>query len=78
MTSTRQSKNRNARQTPTATSAKRNSIGSRPLVTSVNTPSTASATPVQQALLVDQSSDLPALPNKYNASLEEQLKQQHY
>ena len=47
-----------------------------PLVTSVNTPSTASATPVQQASHVDQISDLPTLPNKNNASLEEQLKQQ--
>ena len=46
------------------------------LVTSVNTPSTASATPVQQASHVDQISDLPTLPNKNNASLEEQLKQQ--
>ena len=47
-----------------------------PLVTSVNTPSTASATPVQQASHVDQISDLPTLPNKNNASLEQQLKQQ--
>ena len=47
-----------------------------PLVTSVNTPQTVSTTPVQQASLVDQSSDLPTLPNKNNASLEEQLKQQ--
>ena len=46
------------------------------LVTSVNTPSTASATPVQQASHVDQISDLPTLPNKNNASLEEELKQQ--
>ena len=46
------------------------------LVTSINTPSTASATPVQQASHVDQISDLPTLPNKNNASLEEQLKQQ--
>ena len=46
------------------------------LSTSVNTPSTASATPVQQAPHVDQISDLPTRPNKNNASLEEQLKQQ--
>ena len=42
----------------------------------LNTPSTASPTPVQQASLVDLSSDLATLPNKNNASLEEQLKQQ--
>ena len=47
-----------------------------PLATSVNTPSTALATPVQQASHVDQNSDLPTLPNKNNVSLEEQLKQQ--
>ena len=76
MTSARQNKNRNSRRTPTATSTKRNSIGSTPLATSVNTPSTASTTPVQQASLVDQSSDLPTLPNKINTSLEQQLKQQ--
>ena len=46
------------------------------LATSVNTPSTASATPVQQASHVDQISDLPTLPNENNAWLEEQLKQQ--
>ena len=76
MTSPRQNKNRNPRQIPTATSTKRNSTGSMLLVTSVNTPSTASATPVQQASHVDQISDLPTLPNKNNALLEEQLKQQ--
>ena len=76
MTSARQNKNRKSRQTPTVTSSKRNSIGSTPLATLVNTPSTASAIPVQQASLVDQSSDLPTLPNKSNTSLEEQLKQQ--
>ena len=76
MTSARKNKNRNSRQTPAETSTKRNSIRSIPLITSVNTPSTASATPVQQASLVDQSSDLPTLPNKNNASLEEQFKQQ--
>ena len=43
------------------------------LATLVNTPSTVSATPVQQASHVDQISDLP---NKNNVSLEEQLKQQ--
>ena len=43
------------------------------LATSVSTPSTASATPVQQASHVDQISDLP---NKNNVSLEHQLKQQ--
>ena len=75
MTSSRKDKNRNSRRTPTATSTKRNFTGSMPLATSVNTPSTASATPVQQASHVDQISDLPTLPNK-NASLEEQLKQQ--
>ena len=75
MTSSRQNKNRNSRRTPTATSTKRNLTGSMLLATSVNTPSTASATPVQQASHVDQISDLPTLPNK-NASLEEQLKQQ--
>ena len=75
MTSSRQNKNRNSRRTPTATSTKRNLTGSMPLATSINTPSTASATPVQQASHVDQISDLPTLPNK-NASLEEQLKQQ--
>ena len=75
MTSSRQNKNRNSRRTPTATSTKRNFTGSMLLVTSINTPSTASATPVQQASHVDQISDLPTLPNK-NASLEEQLKQQ--
>ena len=46
------------------------------LATSVNTPSTASATPVQQASHVDQIFDLPTLPDKNNAPLEEQLKQQ--
>ena len=76
MTSSRQNKNRNSRRTPTATSTKRNFTGSMLLVTSINTPSTASATPVQQASHVDQISDLPTLPNKNNASLEEQLKQQ--
>ena len=76
MTSSRQNKNRSSRQTPTATSTKRNSIGPMPLATSVNTPSTASATPVQQASYVDQISDLPTWPNKNNVSLEEQLKQQ--
>ena len=75
MTSSRQNKNRNSRRTPTATSTKRNFTGSMLLATSINTPSTASATPVQQASHVDQISDLPTLPNK-NASLEEQLKQQ--
>ena len=75
MTSSRKNKNRNSRRTPTATSTKRNFTGSMLLVTSINTPSTASATPVQQASHVDQISDLPTLPNK-NASLEEQLKQQ--
>ena len=45
--------------------------------TSVNTtPSTASATSFQQASHVDQIFDLPTLPNKNNASLERQLKQQ--
>ena len=76
MTSSRQNKDRNSRRAPIATSTKRNFTGSMPLSTSVNTPSTASATPVQQASLVDQISDLPTLPNKSNASLEEQLKQQ--
>ena len=76
MTSSRQNKNRNSRRTPIATSTKRNFTGSMRLATSVNTPSTASATSVQQASLVDQISDLPTLPNKNNASLEEQLKQQ--
>ena len=76
MTSSRQNKNRNSRRTPTATSTKRNFTGSMLLATSINTPSTASATPVQQASHVDQISDLPTLPNKNNASLEEQLKQQ--
>ena len=75
MTSSRQNKNRNSRRTPTATSNKRNFTGSMLLATPVNTASTASATPVQQASHVDQISDLPTLPNK-NASLEEQLKQQ--
>ena len=75
MTSSRQNKNRNSRRTPTATSNKRNFTGSTLLATPVNTTSTASATPVQQASHVDQISDLPTLPNK-NASLEEQLKQQ--
>ena len=46
------------------------------LATSVNTASTESAIPVQQASHVEQFSDLPTLPNKNNASLEEQLKQQ--
>ena len=64
MTSSRQNKNSNSRLTPTATSTKRNFTGSTLLVTSVNTPSTASATPVQQASHVDQISDLPTLPNK--------------
>ena len=76
MTYSRQNKNRSSRRTPAATSTKRNSTGSTPLATSVNTPSTASATPVQQASHADQISDLPTLPNKNNASLEEQLKQQ--
>ena len=75
MTSSRQNKNRNSRRTNTATSTKRNFTGSMLLATSVNTASTASATPVQEASNVDQSSDLPTLPNK-NASLEQQLKQQ--
>ena len=72
----RQHKNRNSRQTPTATFTKKNSMWSTSLATLVNTPSTASATPVQQASHVDQISDLPTLPNENNASLEEQLKQQ--
>ena len=76
MTSARQNKNRNSSQTPTATSTKRNSIRSKWLVTSVNTPPIASATPVQQASLVDMSSDLSTLPNKNNSSLEQHLKQQ--
>ena len=76
MTSSRQNKNRNSRRTPTATSTKRNSTGSMPLATSVNTPSTASTTPVQQASHIDHISDLPALTNKDNAALKEQLKQQ--
>ena len=76
MPSSRQNKNRNSRQTPTATFTKKNSMWSTSLATLVNTPSTASATPVQQASHVDQISDLPTLPNKNNASLEEQLKQQ--
>ena len=76
MTSSRQNKNRNSRRAPIATSTKRNFTGSMRLATSVNTPSTASAMSVQQASLVDQISDLPTLPNKNNASLEEQLKQQ--
>ena len=76
MTSSRQNKNRNSRRTPTATSTKRNFTGSTPLATSVNTPSTSSGTPVQQASHVAQISDLPTLPNENNASLEEQLKQQ--
>ena len=76
MASSRQSKSRNSKQTPAATSTKRNSTGSTSLATSVNTPSTASVTPVHQASHVDQISDLPTLPNKNNASLEEQLKQQ--
>ena len=75
MASSRQSKSRNSKKTPTATSTKRNSTGSTPLATSVNTPSTASVTPVHQASHVDQGSDLPTLPNKNNASLEVQLKQ---
>ena len=75
MPSSRQ-KNRNSRQTPTATSTKKNSMRSMLLATLVNAPSTASATPVQQASHVDQISDLPTLPNENNASLEEQLKQQ--
>ena len=75
MPSSRQ-KNRNSRQTPTATSTKKNSMRSMLLATLVNAPSTASATPVQQASHVDQISDLPTLPNESNASLEEQLKQQ--
>ena len=76
MTSSRQNKNRNSRSTPTATSTKRNVTGSTPPATSVNTPSTASATPVQQVSHVDQISDLPTLPNKNNASLEQQKQQQ--
>ena len=76
MTSARQNKNKNSRRTPAATSTKRNFFGFILLATLVNTHSTASATPVQQASLVDQSSDLPTLPNKNNAPLEEQLKQQ--
>ena len=76
MTSSRQNKHRNSRRAPIATSNKRNFTGSMPLSTSVNTPSTASTMPVQQASLVDQISDLSTLPNKSNASLEEQLKQQ--
>ena len=40
------------------------------------TPSTASATPVQEAFLVDQSYDLRTLPNEENIWLGEQLKQQ--
>ena len=76
MTSSRKNKNRNSRRTPTATSTKRNFTGSMPLATSVNTPSTSSATPVQQASHVAQISDLPTLPNENNPSLEEQLKQQ--
>ena len=76
MKSSRQNKNRNSRRKPTGTSTKGNSIGSTPLVTSVNTTSTASTTPVQQASLIQKSSDLPTLSNKSNASLEEQLKQQ--
>ena len=76
MTSSRQNKNRISRRTPTATSTKRNSTRSTPLATSVNTPSTPSATPAQLASHVDQIPDLPKLPNKNNASLEEQLKQQ--
>ena len=77
MTSSRKNKNRNSRRTPTATtSTKKNFTGSTLLATSVNTPSTSSATPVQQASHVAQISDLPRLPNENNASLEEQLKQQ--
>ena len=76
MTSSRQNKNRISRRTPTATSTKRNSTRSTPLATSVNIPSTPSATPAQLASHVDQIPDLPTLPNKNNASLEEQLKQQ--
>ena len=76
MTSSRQNKNRNSRSTPTATSTKRNVTGSTPPATSVNTPSTASATPVQQVSHVDQISDLPTLPNKNNASLEQHKQQQ--
>ena len=76
MTSSRQKKNRNLRRTPTATSTERNFTGCMPLAPSVNTPSTASATPVQQAPHIDQISHLPILLNKNNASLEEQLKQQ--
>ena len=75
MTSARQNKNRNSRQTPPATSTIKNSIGSMLLATSVNTPSTVSATSGQQAFYVEQISDLPTLPNKNNASLEEQVKQ---
>ena len=72
MTSARQNKGWNSRRNLT----KRNTIGSVPLATSVNTSSTASAISVQQASPVDQSSELPAtLPNKNNASLEEQIKQ---
>ena len=70
-------KKTNSKWTPTATSTKRNSIGSMLLATSINTPSTASATPVQQTSLVGQSSDLPTLPNK-NPSLEEQLEEQKW
>ena len=76
MTSSRQNKSRNSRSTPTATSTKRNVTGSTPPATSVNTPSTASATPVQQVSHVDQISDLPTLPNKNNASLEQHKQQQ--
>ena len=75
MTSVRQSENRNSWRTPTVTSAKRNSIASTPLATSVNTPSTASATqfnkhPLLTRFLIYQHS------TKSNASLEKQLKQQ--
>ena len=76
MTSSRQNKNTNSTRTTTATSTKRNSTGSMPLATSVKTPSTASATPVQQASHIDQISYLPTLPNKGNAALKEQLQQQ--
>ena len=57
MTSSRQNKTRKSRQTRAATSTKRNSTGFTPLATLVNNPSTASATPVQQACHVDQISD---------------------
>ena len=76
MTSVRQSENRNSWRTPTVTSAKRNSIASTPLATSVNTPSTASATQFNKDPLLIRFLIYQHI-KKSNASLEEQLKQRH-